>query len=160
MHVGDRQGHPFLAGTLIWRRSAKGSLKPTLSRATTSQLMPTTRNNERLAELTADLALRRVAVSPGALGKWLVKSALSLGDFRSHRDNSTMQYLRGIGFRADNDRVHPDLVFSLPVIPHQHTERRHRTVVSGSSPNFYTLMILRNDKASVRRYGYSGDRLQ
>src|ERR1700731_4051729 len=96
MHAGDRQRHPFLAGTLIWRRSAKGSLKPTLSSAKTSQLMPTTRNNERLAELTA--ALRRVAVSPGALGNWLVKSALSLGDFRSYRDNSTMQYLKGIGF--------------------------------------------------------------
>jgi hypothetical protein len=81
MHVGDRQGHPFLAGTLIWRRSAKGSLKPTLSRATTLQLMPTTRNNERLAELTADPALRRVAVSPGAWGKWFVKSALSLATF-------------------------------------------------------------------------------
>jgi hypothetical protein len=42
-----------------------------------------------------------------------------------------VQYLKGIGFRADNDRVYPDLAFSLPVtvIPHQHTERRHRTVV-------------------------------
>jgi hypothetical protein len=53
------------------------------------------------------------------------------------------------------DRVHPDLVFSLPVITHS-----ARTVVGGSNSNFYTLMILRNDKASVRRYGYSGDSLQ
>jgi polysaccharide pyruvyl transferase WcaK-like protein len=67
----------------------------------------------------------------GALGRWFVKSALSLADYRSYRDNSTMQYLKGIGFRADNDRVYPDLVFSIPVavIPHQQTERRHRTVV-------------------------------
>ena len=42
-----------------------------------------------------------------------------------------MQYLKGIGFRADNDRVYPDLVFSLPeaVIPHQDTKKGRRTVV-------------------------------
>ena len=57
----------------------------------------------------------------GTLGRWFVKAILSLADFRSYRDNSTMQYLKGIGFRADNDRVYPDLAFSLPeaVIPHQ-----------------------------------------
>ena len=66
----------------------------------------------------------------GALGKWFVKSALSLADFRSYRDNSTMQYLKGIGFRADNDRVYPDLAFSLPEaaipeaeIPYQDTKK-------------------------------------
>lgn len=66
-----------------------------------------------------------------AAGKWLVKSALSLADFRSYRDNSTVQCLNGIGFRTDNDRVYPDLVFSLPmaVVSHAHTERRQRTVV-------------------------------
>ena len=65
------------------------------------------------------------------MGRWFVKSALALADFRSYRDNSTMQYLKGIGFKAENDRIYPDLVFSLPasVIPHQHTERHDRTVV-------------------------------
>jgi polysaccharide pyruvyl transferase WcaK-like protein len=67
----------------------------------------------------------------GALGRCFVKSALSLADFRSYRDNSTMQYLKGIGFRSDNDRVYPDLVFSLPetVIPHQDPKKSDRTVV-------------------------------
>ena len=67
----------------------------------------------------------------GTLGRCFVKSALSLADFRSYRDNSTMQYLKGIGFRADNDRVYPDLVFSLPeaVIPHQDTKKSRRSVV-------------------------------
>jgi polysaccharide pyruvyl transferase WcaK-like protein len=65
------------------------------------------------------------------LGRYFVKSALSLADFRSYRDNSTMQYLKGVGFRADNDRVYPDLAFSLPeaVIPHQHTKNGRRSVV-------------------------------
>jgi polysaccharide pyruvyl transferase WcaK-like protein len=67
----------------------------------------------------------------GALGRCFVKLALSLADFRSYRDKSTMQYLMGIGFRADNDRIYPDLVFSLPeaAIPNQDTNKKRRTVV-------------------------------
>ena len=66
-----------------------------------------------------------------ALGRWFVKAALSCADFRSYRDNSTLQYLKGIGFRADNDRVYPDLVFSLPeaVILRQDSNKSRRTVV-------------------------------
>jgi polysaccharide pyruvyl transferase WcaK-like protein len=66
-----------------------------------------------------------------ALGRWFVRSALSLADFRSYRDHSTMQYLKAIGFRADTDRIYPDLVFSLPssAIPRRCSESRPRTVV-------------------------------
>jgi polysaccharide pyruvyl transferase WcaK-like protein len=64
-----------------------------------------------------------------ALGRCLVISALSLADFRSYRDSSTAQYLKGIGFRADNDQVYPDLVFSLPVIPNQSAKKSGRSVV-------------------------------
>jgi polysaccharide pyruvyl transferase WcaK-like protein len=64
-------------------------------------------------------------------GKRFVKLALSLADYRSYRDYSTMQYLNSIGFSADNDRVYPDLAFSLPeaLIPQQDTTRRRRSVV-------------------------------
>jgi polysaccharide pyruvyl transferase WcaK-like protein len=67
----------------------------------------------------------------GALGRWLVKSILSLADFRSYRDDSSKQYLEDIGFRANNDRVYPDLVFSLPegAIPRRHSRNRRRSVV-------------------------------
>jgi len=67
----------------------------------------------------------------GALGRFFVKLALSLANFRSYRENSTMQYLKGIGFPADNDRVYPDLVFSLPeaMIPHPDTKKSRRSVV-------------------------------
>ena len=67
----------------------------------------------------------------GALGKCFVKSMLSLADFRSYRDSSTMQYLEGIGFRVDNDPIYPDLVFSLPetLIPHRDTKKSRRSVV-------------------------------
>lgn len=53
------------------------------------------------------------------LGRWLVKSALALADFRSYRDTATKEYLHTIGFPAADDKVYPDLAFSLPegVIP-------------------------------------------
>jgi polysaccharide pyruvyl transferase WcaK-like protein len=53
----------------------------------------------------------------GVLGRCFVRSVLSLADFRSYRDNSTKQYLKSMGFRADDDRIYPDLVFSLPEPP-------------------------------------------
>jgi polysaccharide pyruvyl transferase WcaK-like protein len=67
----------------------------------------------------------------GALGRCFVKSTLSLADFRSYRDTSTMQYLEDIGFSADNDRVYPDLAFSLPeaMIPNQDAKEGRRSVV-------------------------------
>src|SRR5262249_33992535 len=56
----------------------------------------------------------------GTLSRWLVRSILNFADYRSYRDASTKQYLEGIGFQSDNDRVYPDLAFSLPetAIPH------------------------------------------
>ena len=65
------------------------------------------------------------------LGRWLVKSILGLADFRSYRDNSTLQYLVGIGFKSEHDRVYPDLAFSLPenVIPRRDRDTGQRPVV-------------------------------
>ena len=68
-----------------------------------------------------------------ALGRCFVKSALSLADYRSYRDNTTKQYLKRIGFSADKDPICPDLVFSLPqtLIPHQHHTKKYRRTVVG-----------------------------
>ena len=62
------------------------------------------------------LLLVSVGAGPlySTLGRWFVKSILSLADFRSYRENSTLQYLAGVGLRTDNDQVYPDLAFSLP----------------------------------------------
>jgi polysaccharide pyruvyl transferase WcaK-like protein len=67
----------------------------------------------------------------GRLGKYFVKMALSLADFRSYRDKSSKRYLKDIGFRADNDRIYPDLAFSLSeaAIAHKYTKRDGRPVV-------------------------------
>ena len=57
-----------------------------------------------------------VGVGPlyGTLGRFLAKSALLLADYRSYRDSSSAAYLPTTGFRATDDPVYPDLVFSLP----------------------------------------------
>ena len=66
-----------------------------------------------------------VGVGPlsGRIGRSLAKTALGLADFRSYRDVSSLKYLKEIGFTAANDKVYPDLAFSLP-----------QPVVSGSHP--------------------------
>jgi polysaccharide pyruvyl transferase WcaK-like protein len=64
---------------------------------------------------------RLLFVSVGAgpiyepLNRWFVRSALSLADFRSYRETSTVEYLKSLGFSRDGDPVYPDLAFSLPM---------------------------------------------
>jgi len=74
-----------------------------------------------------------------ALGKYFVKSALSLADFRSYRDNASLEYLKGIGFPTNSDRVYPDLVFSLPeaVITSDNSEKKRRSVVGLGLMEYY-----------------------
>jgi polysaccharide pyruvyl transferase WcaK-like protein len=64
-------------------------------------------------------------------GRFFIKTALSLADYRSYRDEATQRYLEGIGFRAGKDPVYPDLVYSLSesAIPHSHGNSDRRPVV-------------------------------
>ncbi len=63
---------------------------------------------------------RLVFISVGAgpffsgAGKFFVKSLLSMADFRSYRDKSTVDRLRGVGMPVGEDQLFPDLAFSLP----------------------------------------------
>jgi polysaccharide pyruvyl transferase WcaK-like protein len=65
-----------------------------------------------------ELAFLSVGAGPihGALGRMLVRGALSLAASRSYRDHSTKEYLERIGFCTDGDPVVPDLAFSLPEV--------------------------------------------
>lgn len=58
------------------------------------------------------------------VGRVLVKASLSLAHYRSYRDDSSRDYLRRIGFQAMNDRVYPDLAFSLPEAMLSHRRAR------------------------------------
>lgn len=65
------------------------------------------------------------------LGRFFAKAALSVAHFRSYRDESTLQCLRGIGLDTENDHVYPDLAFSLPesFMPQPHVSKGRRLVV-------------------------------
>jgi polysaccharide pyruvyl transferase WcaK-like protein len=96
-------------------------------------------NTFKCALLAKLRGCRLLFVSVGAgpidttLGRVLVKSALSLADYRSYRDDASADYLEHIGFRRDGDRVYPDLVFGLPsaLIPPEHPAQRRRVVGVG-----------------------------
>jgi polysaccharide pyruvyl transferase WcaK-like protein len=79
------------------------------------------------------LALVSIGAGPihTAPGRYLLKTILSLADFRSYRDSSTAQFLESVGFRTDSDEVYPDLAFSLPeaIIPQQNARAGRRSVV-------------------------------
>jgi len=66
-----------------------------------------------------------------ALGRYFVKAALSLADFRSYRDHPSLHCAKSIGLHAKNDRIYPDLVFSLPevMIPADGDNRKGRPTV-------------------------------
>jgi polysaccharide pyruvyl transferase WcaK-like protein len=70
--------------------------------------------------LTARLrGCRVVFVSVGAgpvdrrLGRLLLKSALSLAEYRSYRDVPSRDVVEGLGVRTRDDRIYPDLVLGL-----------------------------------------------
>lgn len=65
------------------------------------------------------------------ISRFLVRSALSLGTFRSYRDEGTRKYLKSIGVRCDQDPIFPDLAFGLPTpsITDGNTRRAPRRMV-------------------------------
>lgn len=64
-------------------------------------------------------------------GRFFVKKALSLADFRSYREQPARQWLKRIGFESNDDPIYPDLAFSLPrkVMPGRHQSNVRRSVV-------------------------------
>ena len=76
-----------------------------------------------------------VSVGVGPLhrgtGRLLVKSSLSLADFRSYRDEATVQYLKGIGFHCYDDGSIRIWLIACPwtLLPHDHAKERRRLVV-------------------------------
>ena len=79
------------------------------------------------------VALVSVGAGPiySTLGRWCISLILSLADFRSYRDVSTVRYLESIGLVGDDAAIFPDLAFSLPecVIPPRSRTAACRPVV-------------------------------
>jgi polysaccharide pyruvyl transferase WcaK-like protein len=83
---------------------------------------------------------RLLFVSMGAgplhtrVGRWLIKRALSLADFRSYRDESTRKLLEELWGPAGRDSVYPDLAFSLatePALPDRSSATTRQVVAIG-----------------------------
>jgi polysaccharide pyruvyl transferase WcaK-like protein len=87
------------------------------------------------------------------LGKYFVKMVLSLADFRSYRDKSTKWCLKDIGFQADNDRIYPDLAFSLSqvAIAHKYAKRDGRPIVGLGIMNYAGKYSSANPRIEVYR---------
>ncbi|HZO70333.1 MAG TPA: polysaccharide pyruvyl transferase family protein [Kribbellaceae bacterium] len=47
--------------------------------------------------------------------RWVMKTATTLADYRSYRDELSRDAMRGMGVDTSRDRVYPDLAFALPV---------------------------------------------
>ena len=89
------------------------------------------------------------------IGRFFIKAALSLADFRSYRDESTRRYLSSIGFRTDDDSVYPDLAFSLPeyLIPNSYVKSRKRPIVGlGLMDDPGTYNMDKTDNKAYRAY--------
>jgi len=89
------------------------------------------------------------------LGRFFVKSALSMADFRSYRDDASMNCVKKSGFHTNGDRVYPDLVFSLPetAMPHvENGERRRRVVGLGLMEYAGKYSVAEPDDAIYRQY--------
>jgi polysaccharide pyruvyl transferase WcaK-like protein len=79
------------------------------------------------------VALVSVGAGPidGTVGRWCIRLILSLAEFRSYRDTSTVSYLQKAGLVGDDEVVFPDLAFSLPecMIPRRDKAFAGRRVV-------------------------------
>jgi len=78
------------------------------------------------------------------LTKWLLRAALSLAEYRSYRDNYSKSFVESIGFKTDNDRLYPDLAFSLPRELFPECKHRHsrRTIVGVGVKDYYGVLGL------------------
>jgi polysaccharide pyruvyl transferase WcaK-like protein len=91
----------------------------------------------------------------GRLGRLFAKLALGLADFRSYRDVSSLEYLKSIGFAVANDRVYPDLAFSLPaaLAPREGQTRERRPIVGlGLMHHAGMYGDITHDDETYRRY--------
>jgi polysaccharide pyruvyl transferase WcaK-like protein len=72
------------------------------------------------------------------LSRWIVKSAISLADYRSYRDTFSKDYLARIGFRTQTDSVYPDLAFSLrPEVPRPSQRNGNGRVIGIGLMDYY-----------------------
>lgn len=86
--------------------------------------------------------------------KRLIRTALSLADYRSYRDGNSKESLGAIGLDVKKDAVFPDLAFSLPrsVAPAEQDLVRKRVVIGVGLMNYHDQRGRSNDGTIYRDY--------
>jgi len=89
------------------------------------------------------------------LARFFVKTALRLAAYRSYRDSFSKEYLKSIGFDADDDAVYPDLAFSLPegMLPDdQDNEHKDAPIGVGLITHYVQRSLLDDAEQIYREY--------
>jgi len=96
-----------------------------------------------IAARLAGCKVRFVGIGVGPiyekLSRLFIKSALSIADYRSYRDNFSKTRLESLGIDTGKDPVYPDLAFSLPrnIFPKCSNHNRQGRVVGLGVMNHY-----------------------
>lgn len=96
-----------------------------------------------IAARLAGCKVRFVGIGVGPiyerLSRYFIKSALSVADYRSYRDNFSKTRLENLGFDTGKDPVFPDLAFSLPrcIFPEGSNDHRQQRVVGVGVMNYF-----------------------
>jgi polysaccharide pyruvyl transferase WcaK-like protein len=104
------------------------------------------------------IAFLSVGVGPlrEPLSRRFVKAALRCADYRSYRDQFSIDYLKSIDFDAGDDRVFPDLAYSFPVhklpIAEPAVEGNARVVGIGLMTYFNRRSLHTGDETIYKRY--------
>jgi len=113
-----------------------------------------------LAARLAGCKVRFVGIGVGPiyerLSRWFIKSALSLADYRSYRDEESKVRLERLAFDTNRDPVFPDLAFSLPhcILPQCNTCDRQKRLVGVGIMNYFDPHATRQDDRQPIYHAY------
>src|SRR5258706_6489773 len=65
------------------------------------------------------------------LSRWLMKSAASLGHYRSYRDVPSKEFMKGLGLNVENDEIYPDIAFKLKAPQSREHDEHGQPVIIG-----------------------------
>jgi polysaccharide pyruvyl transferase WcaK-like protein len=67
------------------------------------------------------------------LSRWLMKSAASLGHYRSYRDVPSKDFMKKLGLNVEDDEIYPDIAFKLkaPLSQEHHAHGQSATIGVG-----------------------------
>ena len=87
------------------------------------------------------------------VNRWFIKSALSMADYRSYRNDYSKKYLESIGFNTQNDPIYPDLAFSLPsnIMPESKNRDKKRPVIGVGVADLILGTIVTDRKPNLRK---------